>query len=277
MKRISQGELKSIELEILKDFVSFCKKNGYRYFLCGGTLIGAIRHKGFIPWDDDIDIMMPREDYIRCIRNYKNKYYKFDSIVNNNSSRLRFARLYDRRTVLCSSWKKEMNESVFIDIFPIDGLPNNVILQYIIVAWHQLLVYIHLSTILKFTISQRYNDRDAGFIEWKKYMRTALKYIVKILIGWTSPNIWARILNMTASAYKFSRSNYAAVLVSGPHGLKEIMPIKIYNDYTMDFENLKVNGLSGYDYYLSKLYGNYMEMPPAEKRESHHGFIAYWI
>lgn len=275
MHKIEMEEMKSLELAMLVDFANFCDKHHFKYYLSGGTLLGAIRHKGFIPWDDDIDIMMPREDYNSCMRLYSHNYYEIDSLVNNSGSYLRYARLYDRRTVLYSPWKKKMNESVFIDIFPIDGLPIGKVRQEILFLVQQILMSLHLATILRFTVSNRYNDRDAGILAWRKYFRTFIKFVMQIAIGWTSPNTWARILNKIASKYSFYNQDEVAVLVSGPHGNKERMPKKIYNDCSIEFEGYNFNTISGYDYYLRKLYGKYMELPPLGKRNTHHAFDGY--
>ena len=276
MHKIKMEEMKSLELAMLVDFANFCDKHHFKYYLSGGTLLGAIRHKGFIPWDDDIDIMMPREDYNACIKLYSHNYYEIDSLVNNSESYLRYARLYDRRTVLYSPWKKKMNESVFIDIFPIDGLPIGKGRQEILFLVQQIFMSLHLATILRFTVSNRYNDRDAGILAWRKYFRTFIKFVMQIAIGWTSPNTWARILNKIASKYSFYNQDEVAVLVSGPHGNKERMPKKIFNDYSVEFEGRNFNTISGYDYNLCKLYGDYMQLPPIYKRNTHHTFEAYW-
>ena len=277
MKEINLEELKNIELNMLIDFAKFCDDNNFTYYLSGGTLLGAIRHRGFIPWDDDIDIMMPREDYNKAIKTYKNDIYKIDSIRENPNSYNRYARINNIKTKLESNLRQHLKESVFIDIFPIDGLAGSKFKQDVIFGIQQILIAFHLSTILKYTISSRYEDREAGFFAWRKYLRTFIKFVMVATIGRTNPGIWASILNKIASRYSFYNRDYVAILVSGPHFTKERMPKNIYkNKVKVEFEGYKFWAPDGYDYYLKSLYGNYMELPPIDKRISHHDFKAYW-
>lgn len=124
MKELTLRELQNEELNILKDVHSFCKKNNIRYSLYGGTLIGALRHKGFIPWDDDIDIIMPRPDYDRFCKNYKSVNYKVADMHSEKSFMLAFARVYDdKRTTSISTYPWISKDvGVWIDVFPADGL-----------------------------------------------------------------------------------------------------------------------------------------------------------
>lgn len=277
MKKISLDEMKKIELNMLIDFAKFCDDNNFTYYLSGGSLLGAVRHKGFIPWDDDIDIMMPREDYNKALKTYKSDIYEIDSIIVNESSYNRYARINNINTKLESNLRKNLEESVFIDIFPIDGLPDNKFLQYGIFCVQQLLIAFHLSTILKYTVSSRYEDRESGFFAWRKYFRTFIKFFMVATIGKTNPSTWALILNRIASKESFYNHDYVAILVSGPHFTKERMPKKVYErKVQVEFEGGKFWAPSDYDYYLKRLYGKYMELPPLDKRISHHDFKAYW-
>ena len=128
MKTLSIREIQLADLEILKDFDAFCRKNGIKYALAYGTLLGAVRHKGFIPWDDDIDIMMRREDYERFSREYKSDRYRFIRPEKDPECWISFGRLADcSRTRLATviPWhSSKLSSGAWIDIFPIDYAPD---------------------------------------------------------------------------------------------------------------------------------------------------------
>lgn len=154
MKEIFMDEIKKIELEILKDVAKFCDENAIDYYLAGGTLLGAIRHQGFIPWDDDIDLIMPRKDYIKFFTTYKSnkRYYIADSIINNAQHWLQAGKIFDARTIVINQNEK-MKSHVWIDVFPTDGVPKNKLLQYLH-FWHTRLAnYIYLSTVTTYSES----------------------------------------------------------------------------------------------------------------------------
>ena len=102
MKKIETEEMKKLELDMLIDVAKFCDENDIRYYLSGGTLLGAVRHKGFIPWDDDIDISMPRPDYLKFVSTYNgsSEFYQVQSIENNDKYWRTFAKVFDTRTYL---------------------------------------------------------------------------------------------------------------------------------------------------------------------------------
>ena len=128
MKILNGTEIKSIELEILKEFNAFCQKNNLRYNLAGGTLLGAIRHKGFIPWDDDIDVCMPRPDFCRLISEYKGEDSKLKLVYRGiDGYDAPFAKIIRTDTFVKNRFSsRETDKHLWIDIFPVDGLPENI-------------------------------------------------------------------------------------------------------------------------------------------------------
>ena len=119
---ISLEEMKQIEVDILLNIDSFCKENGIKYGIGYGTLIGAVRHHGFIPWDDDIDIWMPRPDYDKFINYYQDPTYQLQCMEKGGYYRT-YAKVFDTRTIITNTNNKDMG--IFVDIIPIDGLPSN--------------------------------------------------------------------------------------------------------------------------------------------------------
>ena len=125
MKTVSDSELKTIELEILREVAAFCDAHGVRYYLACGTALGAVRHDGFIPWDDDIDLALPRPDYERFLSLFRSeKHTVLDSRFDDRYP-YAFAKVSDNATCLVENIEQPFPMGVYIDLFPIDGLPAN--------------------------------------------------------------------------------------------------------------------------------------------------------
>mgnify|MGYP002531553646 CR=1 FL=1 len=127
-KQLSLDEIKEVELQILIEFRRICNELGLRYYLSGGTLLGAIRHKGFIPWDDDIDLAMPRSDFNKLIefsRSYQNDTYKF-LFFSQTGTLLPYAKFVNIKTHIDAKYAEdEMQQHLWLDIMPMDGLPED--------------------------------------------------------------------------------------------------------------------------------------------------------
>ena len=267
MKQIELSELRLLQLEMLQFVHDFCVENKISYSLSGGTLLGAVRHKGYIPWDDDIDIMMTRPDYERFYRlfnaqNHEN--YKF--IFSNNEKQYfqPFGKVINQKTLLCEHYDRKIDSlGVYIDVFPVDGLPENLTQrqQY----WKKIAKLKNINTLLY----EKSNKKEKGL---KKIIRFILFYLLRILPA----NLFAKIINRCAIKNPFESSEYVACSVFG-YGQKEEVPKSIYDKYVLlDFENKKFFAMQGYDTYLKSLYGDYMQLPPAEKQIAKHDFEVYW-
>jgi lipopolysaccharide cholinephosphotransferase len=267
MKEIDFEEFKKIQLNLLEEFTSFCDKNNLRYFLGYGSLIGAIRHHGFIPWDDDIDLMMPRPDYEKFIKEY-NKTTNSSNFVyslNTDSNYIYpFAKLANTKTLLVEDVNRDQI-GINIDIFPIDGLPTN-----------KLLSELHISFVRFF--------RKITF--WK-LIRTRKEYgisknialrIIQLICKLFPTRLSSFLNNFFSKLYNFENSKYVAHNVWG-YGSKEKCRRELFQNYTyVDFEDLKVKTMIGYDEFLRNIYGEYMKLPPQEKRVSVHSFLkVYWM
>lgn len=258
--------LQLIELDILKAFIKVCDDHNLRYFLCGGTLLGAIRHKGFIPWDDDIDVEMPRGDYMRFLNlspNLLGDAYDVISMYNNKDCIYTFAKVVDKRTKLKEPVGKEIG--VYIDIFPIDGLPDNI-----------------KESDKHFKKMSNYNRiLSYSILEYKKGrtpIRTIIKYSVIFICKLLGENRLLNLIDKTARKYDFEKSKYIAVSVVSYYGNRERIGKEAYqSSIKVQFEDLMFNAPIGYHQYLSNIYDDYMKLPSVEKRVTHHSHIVSFI
>lgn len=267
MKKIELDEIKKIELDILKFVANVCDKNGINYFLIAGTLLGAIRHDGFIPWDDDIDIALKREDYLKLrdiLLNMDDDQFEIIDNSNNPSYFYPFYKVIDKRTLIEEpDFKHIDNYGIYIDIFAIDGMPNDtkkVNSHYKKIKNTQRLIY-YLNT-------KKIVDSNPI----KRFGKTLIKFYAKILGN-------RKIIykyNSLCSQYSvddsaLSISNWPIYKVDS-----EVKPSKLFNNITDHvFENEKFKIPADYDEVLSRSYGDYMTPPPIDKRRIH-GILAYY-
>lgn len=255
-------KVKVLLLDIVSDADSFCRRNGLRYSLAYGTLIGAVRHKGFIPWDDDIDILMPRPDYERFIKEYYHPIYKVQSQDFNPDWPLNFAKLSDTRTISIDQFGNKF--PVAVDIFVLDGVGDSEKEAWQIVnkveikhrLWSNQLFTRQLQ--IKVGNGFKKNLYIIGgkiihlFYPFEKLLHNLLQFKKRI---------------------KIDDSKYCASL----HGTPYIFETSKMIQYTdAPFEDRVLRITEDYDYQLSVRYGNYMEIPPENERINH-GATAYWV
>lgn len=256
-------ELKKIELEIMKKIHNFCVDNNIRYFLSYGTLIGAIRHKGFIPWDDDIDILLPRPDYDNFVEKFPEYAKKNNLYLANDKTKpalLRpFSKVCDSRTIQYEpKYKDPEPRGVFVDVWPLDGLPNNVIKRFFY-SKIMYFKYVHLMASLT----------NIDYIPKKNRMK-------RLLIRLFSKADYYKLIEKYknySTKYDYDKSKY---IVSS--GVKAMVFEKSLFDSTIisKFEDAEFFIPSGYDKYLRKFYGDYMTPPPPEKQVPHHVINTFW-
>lgn len=259
MKAIPLDELKQIQLDLLQKAATFCENNGLRYFLCGGTLIGAIRHKGYIPWDDDIDIAMPRPDYDQFVKtfNQPGNYYQVVNLETNPKYACSFAKVFDNRTFLDELYYPGSTFGVYIDVFPADGVKD-------------------ASQIRKIMLLRKFlNTKRANY-----YKRTLSKMFIntlgKILLLPFSAHQIATWMDNEARKYAFGSLPKAGV-IANPLGPGEMVDKSVFDsDIYQEFEGRKYRVPVGYDIWLRSIYGDYMQLPPVEHRVTHHTFEAWW-
>ena len=264
MIEVSLNDLKKISLGILESIHQFCIDNNIKYSLAYGTLIGAVRHTGFIPWDDDIDIIMPRIDYERFIRTYNNgqNVYRVVDISIDDSYPYAFAKVEDSRTI-----KNELGYDkigVCIDVFPMDNFPDSI-----------------KKGDKHFRAYRRMrNLQDIKNMKWRKgrsWYKNLFLYVSKFLLLGYPLRKMIKESNKISQQYNEAKTNKLFSFVGGSYGRKEIVPNNIFdNIIELEFEGKCFNATANYDELLTILYGDYMQLPPGEKRVTHHNFQAYW-
>lgn len=270
MKEITLEEQKQIEFELLKYFKKVCEENNLKYFLAGGTLLGAVRHKGFIPWDDDIDVLMSREDYMKVLPLLENNE-KYDILTPYNDEEYYyfFSKLVDKRTVLKEKFPTDIKKmGVYIDIFPIDGMPDDINEAEKYMEMLSKEVKLYFSSMIKWYYG------GGNFV--KKLMNVFLKfphYLYCSRINYKKRK--NKILELMKK-YDYQKSSNVAFLLS-QYKRKEIIDKGVYSEaMSIEFEGEMFSAPTRYKEYLTALYGDYMQLPPVEQRKSNHRFEMYW-
>ena len=254
-------------LTILKAFIAVCEKHNLKYFLMGGTALGAVRHKGFIPWDDDIDVGMPREDYDKFMTlqyEYEGTPYFIQNYKTDPCYIYGFAKLRDSSATYIENFYKNhrINHGLWIDIFPFDGMSRKMVPAKKLgrKVWH---VYFQ-SFFAYLPALRRKVRKKTWFKDILLNIVAGLFYILDI----------AHFRNKVAEKYAKKIPLNESVLAGNLFGFnmkKEAMPTKIFQEFIkVPFENIEAMIMKDYDAYLTYLYGDYMKLPPEEKRVGHH-------
>ncbi len=260
-KEIKVEELKKIQLDILIQVAEFCDQNGLRYFLAGGTLLGAIRHKGYIPWDDDIDIAMPRADYQMLLTSFKSQNLEIISSELNRDCPYPFAKIYNKKTQLIELSDIKFDIGINIDIFPLDFFPDDL---------HESEKLVKRIRRLKYVLGAKV----IVLVRRRSLLKNTILLFAKCLC---SPINYRNIIQkMVKHSQTYKETNYMGIAIWG-YGMKERVPKEVFKDYTeVEFEGRKFKAPIGYDQWLGHVYGDYMQLPPEEKRCTHHAFNAWW-
>lgn len=263
MKQFTNEDIKRVSLEILDQVHDFCIKNNIKYSLFYGTLLGAVRHKGFIPWDDDIDIAMPREDYERFIRIFNCQSLKVYSCKTDSNYLLPFAKVVDTRTIKHEDvYDKYRYDIGFgIDIFPVDYIES--FKKYKAVK-HKSRKYI--------------KRRIYGQIDVKQSDSLLKKILKKIIIAPYSGKSNYYAIKIDDLCIRNCNKNHMFTLDIYMMNTNQFYDGDIFDHINLvKFENREYYAIKKYDNVLRACYGNYMELPPIEERTTHHGFKAYFI
>ena len=260
-------DLQLNELKVLNECLKIIEKYKLRYYMLGGTFLGAVRHKGFIPWDDDIDIGMPRPDYEKFIsvvqnelpENMELRYFKQNEDFENY-----FIKIIDKNISFTREDRIEKNQKTFlwIDIFPLDGMPNN-----------KLKLQLHKFSLLYSRLMLQYSKFKGG-VNIKKKRPFHEKVLIKFGYLFTKIihlDVKKQLNKLDKKLKKFNYDNSKFVVnFMGAYKFKEMFPKKLYdNSAEYKFENISLVAPSDYDAVLTQMYGEYMKPPKEDQRFSH--------
>ena len=266
LDRDTLKKLQQKELESLVYFDKFCKEYELKYFLLGGCVIGAIRHNGFIPWDDDIDVMMPRRDYERMLRLWKtyesNERFLMLKTDGDTFTGNCFATLVDTSATMVKESQKDIDvpHGIVTDVFPLDGCPDGKFKRYL-QYYHAMMYSLYMTEVV---------PTNHG-----KLIRFVGSVLLKLVPSRKRrTKIWKKH-ERKMTRYSFNTHEKCTELCAGPHYMLNEYPQRAFADVIYhDFEGMQFPIPQGYDTYLKMAFGNYMELPPEDKQVPHHDLVA---
>lgn len=274
MKEISATEARQLMLDLLQHIDTLCKNHGIRYTLSDGTLIGAVRHKGFIPWDDDIDISMLREDYDKFREGFDTwehaPHLELLDFRKDADIMFPFFKICDRRTEMQMARNSKRPIGINIDVFPLDAIPGGRLRGHL---------FIRLCYFLK--QCQSLANRERWHSKKLTMAESLIRTMFRVLTFGAPVSFFCRLQQWVASHYKGKNCPWTANVTwrtnmkAGPD--RDCIPTAAYQeDVELEFEGKKYPCISGYDTYLRKIYGDYMTPPTEQARANVHLFKMWW-
>ncbi len=260
---LSLRDTQIVYLELMRELDAVCRDNGLRYDLAGGSLLGAVRHKGFIPWDNDIDINMPRPDYEKLLRMAQDGTLKLPPhrqvVMDRDRTFPRHYARYVRHDVLRVPEMAEQWDCPYIgiDIFPIDGLPQDD------GAFHRQVWQVSQLRRFLLTSVERPNTSRRGKVAAK------VKNLYRPILRKIGPYRMAAALDAACARVDYDTAEFVGG-ISGMYGLRERWrKSDMLPQIQVEFEGMRLPAYANYDIYLSNLYGDYRKLPPVEKQVPH--------
>lgn len=268
MRKIELAELKMLQMDVLSAIHRFCIQHDIKYSLACGTMLGCARHKGYIPWDDDMDIYLLRDDYNKLVREFPETYnghYKLVTLERDTRWNRAYGKAYDDRTVFKESAMGTDALGVNIDVFPIDDVPD---------VESEWVLYNRKRLLLQYL----YEMKVISFRKGRSFVKNAFLGICKFSLF---PLTSRRIAIMVQRMAKKNNGRQRKFVYECCQGLFESrsFPFKkslFDNLKLMPFEDREFFGFEAYDEYLTNCYGDWRQLPPKEKQISHHVFFAWW-
>ena len=261
-------EWKSIITDVLSEFQGICQRNGLTYYAIGGTAIGAVRHQGIIPWDDDIDVGMPRPDFDRFLEICQTTdlgNYELVTAETHPGYNLPFPKFCNRSTTLIERKDVPCVIGLFIDVFPIDSTSDDTRKVQTLVRRYRKLMNRHEAVCTHSTFGE-YIRLLASPHEWGRFVYKTFGFFFRRPMK----RYFLRRMDAICHQYPYGSTNHV-INYGGSYGMRELFDRSLLDGtVTMPFENITIELMSGYDKYLRGIYGEYMQFPPEEERIAHH-------
>ena len=262
---LSLEEIKQAEFQLLQCFDAYCRQNNIRYFLSNGTLLGAVKYKGFIPWDDDVDVLMPRKDYDRLVADFPNRgNIRLVSVERDPQYLFPFAKLCDMSIIKEETGNNNGVElGLNMDIFPLDAWADDP------AEAEREMKKMRCDM---FALGLAKLEKPNATTALKRFVQGGLMLVCRFF---SADYFLKRIIDRSRSADQ-RQSRFIGCKCWCIYGSREIIPAEVFSGTVeVEFEGSKFPAPVGYDTYLRSLYGDYLQDPPVDQQKTHHSFIAY--